>query len=178
MQQGVQTSRDPSPAQLVLVDALLMMLSRRMRGALDLGLTLLLEPPRTRYESFVGEHVAAPMRAAALVLRLSVAEFTPQPATTVFEAMSADTEGFVATLAALGRFDAMPDDELVALTLDLEKYFRRLNDSILDVAARLNFHPSAAGHAEQGGDAVHEAFVERLYADLVATREGRRSPPL
>jgi hypothetical protein len=84
--------RGPKPVELVLIDALLMVLARRMRGALDLGLVVLLEAPAAKYLAYVSDHVAAPMRAAALLLRLPVPDVAEAPALTPFETINAETD--------------------------------------------------------------------------------------
>jgi hypothetical protein len=162
--------RAPSPAELALVDGLLTMLTRRMAGALDLGLVLLMEPPAERFSQFVDEHVAAPMRAAALVLRLAMAECVPEPALTPFQAVVVDTETFVGALGELPGFQSLTDAELESATRRLGLAFDRLRDSFLDIAERLGFEPSIARDFPAGRWESIGQVIRRLPGDLRAER--------
>jgi len=164
--------RAPSPTELVLVDGLLTFLSRRMAGALGLGLVMLLEPPADRYTAFVAEHVAGPMRAAAIVLRLAVAEAVPEPARTPFDAITLDTEAFVSALGRLGDFTKLSESQLKEVVERLEKSYRRLRESFLDVAERLAFEPSIASDTSLAEIGTQDQLFAGLYDDLRAERGG------
>jgi hypothetical protein len=148
------------------------MLTRRMRGALDLGLVLLPEEPVEGYTRFVNDHVAAPMRAAALLLRLSVAECVREPALTPFEAIEVDTEAFVSALAELSGFRSVAEEELRAVCGRLAVAFRRLTDSFLDIAERLCFEPSFAAELGAQRRVAIEQAIRDLPTELFAGREG------
>jgi hypothetical protein len=120
------------------------MLSRRMAGALDLGLVLLMEPPAERYTRFITDHVAAPMRAASLVLRQAVAECVPEPALTPFQAIVVDTEAFLGALAELAAFASLSEVELDSISTRLRLSHQRLTDSFLDIGERMCFEPTLA----------------------------------
>jgi len=165
-----QKRRAPTPAELVLVDALFTVLDRRMRGALDLGLVLLLEGPPAKYLAYVSPHVAAPMRAAALLLRLQVAEFAAAPALTSFEAINTETEKFASALADLAPFASLADEPLRAVVDRLAASFRRIRDTLLDVAERLCFEPTIAAGEPADRDATYHDIFDRLHADLSAER--------
>jgi len=162
----------PSPTELVLVDGLLTFLSRRMAGSLDLGLVLLLESPNGRYAGFIAEHVAGPMRAAAVVLRLAVAEAVPEPARTPFNAITVDIEAFVSALGRLGDFADMSEPELKDVVQRLAKAYRRLRESFLDVAERLGFEPAIASDPGVAAADIRDQIVTGLYDDLLAERGG------
>ena len=136
--------RLPTPTELVLVDGLLTMLSRRMAGALDLGLVLLMEPPAERYTRFINDHVAAPMRAASLVLRLAVAECVPEPALTPFQAVVVNTEAFLGALAELAAYPSLSRADLESISTRLGLAHQRLTDSFLDIGERMCFEPTLA----------------------------------
>jgi hypothetical protein len=157
--------RAPSPTELVLVDGLLTFLSRRMAGALDLGIVLMLEPPPERYTLFVSEHVAGPMRAAAIVLRLAVAEVVPEPARTPFEAITVDTEAFVSAVGRLSDYASMSELELKSVVDHLTGSYRRLRDSFLDVAERLDFEPGIASDTGLSEAETHDQILAGLYDD-------------
>ena len=146
------------------------MLCRRMAGALDLGMVLLLEPSTDRYQRFVKDHVAAPMRAAALVLRLSVAECVAEPASTPFAAIEADTEAFVAALADLSDYQSLSEGDLDAVARRLAGSVRRLTDSFRDVAERLCFEP---GINREFAPERQERFGKSI-ADLPGVLAGER----
>jgi hypothetical protein len=143
-----------------------------MAGALDLGMVLLLEPPAERYTQFVVEHAAGPMRAAAIVLRLAVAEVVPEPARTPFEAITVDTEAFVSALGQLADFAGMPEPELKSVVERLTRSYRRLRESFLDVAERLGFEPTIASDTGQAAAEAHDEILASLYDDLLAERRG------
>jgi hypothetical protein len=165
-----QTRRAPSPSDFVLIDALLTMLSRRISGALDLGLVMLMEPPPERYSGYIEDHVAAPMRAAALVLRLAAAEALAEPATTPFQSIVVQTEAFVAALEDLRRFRSESETEVEATVDRLRAAFRRLRDCLLDVAERVGFRPTMASDTTPEREAFYEEILEGLHADLMAER--------
>jgi hypothetical protein len=165
-----------APTELVLVDGLLTTLSRRLAGGLDLGPVLLMEPPAERYTRFIDEHVAAPMRAASLVLRLAVAECVPEPALTPFQALVVDTEMFLGALVELAGFRSLSGPELEAATGRLATAHRRLTDSFLDIAERLGFEPSIAGQFPAERRASARQVIYRLAADLAA-EAGRGHAP-
>ena len=146
-------------------------------GALDLGLVLLQEPTPERYERFVAEHVAAPLRAAALVLRLAVGEAVPAPALTPFETIQVETEAFVGALADLSGFQSLPEARLREAVDGLSASFRRLRDAALDVAERLGFEPTIGAPVGSTGAAgegdVYEAILNRLHEDLLAEKKDR-----
>jgi len=164
--------RAPTPTEMVLVDGVLTMLFRRMRGALDLGLALLLEATAERYEAFVSDHVAAPMRAGALVLRLAVAEAVTEPALSPFVAIQADTEAFVAAPGELATFRSVPRAQLEDTAARLGTAYHRLRDSFLDVAERLGFEPAIARDATPDRDALYAIILDRLHGDLTTERTG------
>ena len=164
------TKRVPSPTDLGLVDGLLTFLGQRAAGALDLGMVMLLEPPPERYDRYVSEHIAAPMRAAALVLRLSVAGVVPAPSLTPFDAISVDTEKFLGALGDLRGYATQSADQLNAVVDRLGKSFHRLRDSFLDVGERLGFEPTLSTDAAPERDAFYEQILDRLYSDLLAER--------
>jgi hypothetical protein len=164
--------RVPSPVELVLVDSLLTMLSRRMLGALDLGLVLLMEPRADRYTAFVTEHVARPMRAAALVLQLAVAEWDAEPATTPFEAVVVDTEAFVGALTDLAAYRTLDEASLKAVAGRLKTSLGRLVDSFLDIAERYCFEPSLAGLLGPARREELRQAIEDLPTTLAAEKPG------
>jgi hypothetical protein len=165
-----QKRRAPTPAELVLVDALLTVIDRRMRGALDLGLVLLLEAPAAKYLAYVTDHVAAPMRAAALLLRLQVAEVAESPALTPFEAIATETEKFALAMAELAGFASLTGEQLRAAVDKLAASFRRISDTLLDVAERLCFEPAVAAEAPADRDGMYHDILDRLHADLEVER--------
>jgi hypothetical protein len=154
----------------VLVDALLTMLSRRISGAIDLGLVMLMEPQQERYSGYVEDHVAAPMRAAALVLRLAAAETLAEPATTPFQSIVLQTEAFVAALEDLRRFRSEPESEVEATVDRLRASFHRLRDSLLDVAERVGFRPTMLADTTPEREAFYEGILAGLTADLIGER--------
>jgi len=156
---------------LVLIDALLVMLWRRMMGALDLGLVLLLEPAPDRYARYVAEHVAEPMRAAQRVLRLAVAEGVPEPARTPFEAIEVDAETFVAALGELAAFRTAGEADVRGAVGRLAHSFRRLRSSFLDVAERLGFEPTIDSDATPERERFYEDILNGLAADLLAEQK-------
>ena len=160
------TKRAASPTELVLVDSLLTFTYRRMAGALDLGLVMLQEAPIGRYAQYVADHIAAPMRAAALLLRVTMAEAVPAPALSPLEAIAVDTEIFVGALTDFARVAELSDTELRALADKLGQSFRRLRNSLLDVAERLAFQPTMLTTATPEREAFYENILDRLYADL------------
>jgi hypothetical protein len=165
--------RAPSATELVLVDGLLTVLYRRMTAALDLGLVLLLEPSTEKYEAFLSEHVAAPMRAAGLVLRLVVAEAFAAPARTPFEVIQVETEKFVGALAGLSGFASVPEAVLEDAVGGVAGSARRLREALLDVAERLGIEPAIAAGATPDREEFYQEILHRLYADLLAERKGR-----
>ena len=171
--------RAPSPSELVLIDSLLSFLSRRVQGALDLGLVLLVDdpPPRPRYRSFLSEHVAVPMQAAALMLRLAVAEVVPEPSLTALAAVSEQAAKFAAALTELADFDTLAGAELATVVDRLTAARRRLRESMLDVGERLCFEPTilvgTSAERERFGDDV----LARLCDDLLQERRSPVGPP-
>jgi hypothetical protein len=145
-------------------------MAQRMAGALDLGMVMLLEPPPDRYARYIADHVAAPMRAAALVLQISVVRAVPVPARTPFDSIVVETEVFLAALSDLGQFVTLPADQLRAAVDRLGTSFSRLRDSFLDVGERLGFEPTLAEEATPERDAFYEQILDRLYSDLSAER--------
>jgi hypothetical protein len=162
--------RHPTAADLVLVDATLSLLFRRAKAGLDLGLVLLLESPRDRYPNYVVEHIAKPMRAAALVLRVVVAEFVSEPALGPFESIEVETEAFVRSLGELENFSSLGADQLRESVERLGTAFRRLRDSFIDIAERLEFEPSMLADPPVGGALDYDAILRQLYDDLTAER--------
>lgn len=167
----------PSTTDLVLIDALLTMFAKRMYGALDLGLTLLLESAREPYRQFVAEHVAPPMRALSTVLRLAVREAVAEPATSPFEALAVDVEAFVGALLELASFDELPQAAVEAAAGRLGTAVRRLDDTVRDIGERLCFEPAIVRELTAERRAKYVELVGQLPADLVAERGERlRSP--
>ena len=165
-----QERRAPSPTEVVLLDGLLTTLYRRMAGALDLGLVLLLEPPREQYTRFLQDHVAAPMRAAALVLRLSMAECVPEPTLSAFQAVEADTARFIGCLEELSEYGSLSDERLRAVAGGLAAAHGKLTDTFLDIAERLCFEPGLGGQfGAERREALRQAILD-LPAALSAER--------
>ena len=159
----------PSSTDLVVIDGLMLMFVRRVYGALDLGLTLLLDSPRDKYPQFVAEHVARPMRALSEVLRLAVREAVAEPASSPFEAIAVDTERFLGAMLELADFGVAPASDVEAAAARLGEALRRLDDSVRDVGERLCFEPAAAG-LMAARQARCQEIVEHLPADLAAER--------
>ena len=167
--------RSPSSCQLVVVDGLLSMLARRMYGALDLGLVLLLESPREGFPRFIAAHVASPMRALSAVLVLAVAEAQDVVATSPFEALIGDTERFLGALDELGQWQSLTPEAIRKEVELLHRSAGRINDTILDIGERLCFEPSTA---KDFGPHRHEsalAVIDSLPASLTtSTRAAER----
>jgi hypothetical protein len=163
-----------------MVDGLLTMLTRRMAGALDFGLVLLMEPEPEKFARFVNDHVAAPMRAASLVLRLAVAECVPEPAITPFQAVVVDTEMFLGALEELAGFPSLAEADLEAVTSRLATAHQRLIDSFLDIAERMCFEPTIAREFGPERMASMRLAIESLPMALAVGCDGspgRRSVP-
>ena len=159
-----------SPPDPVVLDWLLSSLSRRMYGAVDLGLLCCLELPPPEYGQFVARHFTEPMRALAAVIRLAVPERAEPTPVAPLEGVYVWTEAFAAALSTAGQFRSLPPEEFRRVPQALRHAWSELHSCIRALAAALGLHLSFKRAASPESEQAYLAMLDSMASGLEQER--------
>jgi hypothetical protein len=158
-----------------VLDWLLSSLSRRMYGAVDLGLLCCLELPPPDYARFVARHFTEPMRALAAVIRLAVPERTEAPPAAPLEGVYVWTEAFAAALSTAGQFRSLPAEEFRGVPAALRRAWTELHSCIRELAAALGLQLSFKRATSPESEQAYSAMLDSMASGLEEERNRGRT---